>query len=95
MRRVIWTDEAVDNLTRIRTYIGQFNEPAAQRLAGRLLAAADSLVVQPDGGRPIGSGRRELVSLAPDLIRYVVKDEAWRSPQSATARDGRADRLAP
>ncbi len=76
MRRVIWTDEAVDNLTRIRAYIGQVNAPATQRLAARLLAAADSLALQPDRGRSIGGGRRELVGLAPYLIRYVVKDEA-------------------
>ena len=65
MRRVIWTDEAVENLALIRAYIGKFNAPAAQRLAVRLLAAADSLAVQPDRGRLIGNDRRELVSMHP------------------------------
>lgn len=48
---------------------------AAQRMAERLLAAGDSLELQPLRGRAIERGRRELVFAAPYLIRYRIKDE--------------------
>jgi addiction module RelE/StbE family toxin len=75
MRRVIWTTEAINNLTDIRSYIGSFNPLAAQRFALRLWNAAESLGEQPERARLIGNGRRELAIVRPYLIRYRVKGD--------------------
>jgi toxin ParE1/3/4 len=72
VRRIVWTDEAVANLTAIRAYINQFKPAAAQRFAARLLAAANALAEHPDRGRPIVDETRELVVVWPYLIRYRV-----------------------
>jgi plasmid stabilization system protein ParE len=74
MRRVIWTDPAIADLDGIRTYVGQFSPLAAQRLAARLIGAANSLVDFPNRGRIALLGTRELVFVRPYLIRYRVED---------------------
>ncbi len=56
----------------IRDYIGQFNPSAASRLAGRLVATAESLAEFSERGRPIGGNRREMVVVWPYVIRYRV-----------------------
>jgi len=61
-RRFIWAVAAQKDVIGIRTYINQFNPAAAARMANLLIGAADSLSQMPDRGRPIGGGRRELVS---------------------------------
>ena len=76
MRRIIWSGEARANLSGIRAYIGQFSPLAAQRFSARLVHAAESLAQQPDIGRSIGAGRRELVTIAPYIIRYRVTNDA-------------------
>ena len=76
VRRVVWTGEAVANLASIASYVNDFSPLAAQRLAVRIRTAAESLVTQPDRGRAVGAGRRELTVIYPYLIRYRVKDEA-------------------
>jgi toxin ParE1/3/4 len=70
--RVKWTVAALSDLERVRIYIGHFNPTAARRMAERLVAAADSLADFPERGRPIGSGRRELIIVHPYVIRYRV-----------------------
>jgi addiction module RelE/StbE family toxin len=75
MRRVVWTTEAIGNLTDIRAYIGSFNPLAAQRFALRLWNAAESLAEHPERGRMIGKGRRELAVVRPYLIRYRIMAE--------------------
>jgi plasmid stabilization system protein ParE len=50
MRGVIWTEPALRDLEGIRTYIGQFNPTAAQRIAAQLRAAGDSLTEFADRG---------------------------------------------
>lgn len=75
MAEVVWTRRALRNLEVIRAYISQFNPLAAQRMAQRLLSAAYALDEQPDRGRPIGDGRRELTTIPPYLIRYRIDDE--------------------
>ena len=76
MRRVIWTDEARANLLAIRNYIAQFSPLAAQRFSLKLVAAAEDLAENPDRGRKVDPGRRELSLIRPYLIRYRVEDEA-------------------
>jgi toxin ParE1/3/4 len=70
VRRVIWTDEARANLLAIRAYIAQFSPLAAQQFSLRLIAAAEDLAENPDRGRSVGNGRRELALIRPYLIRY-------------------------
>jgi len=75
MRRIVWTDEASDNLEDIRRYILQFNPAAARHLAGRIVRAAESLAQFPYRGRAIGGGMRQLALIYPYLIRYRVEGE--------------------
>ena len=70
--QVVWTVAARDDLRAIRDYIRQFNPAAARRIAIALVAAADSLTELPERGRPAGTGRREVVSIWPYVIRYQV-----------------------
>ncbi len=76
MRRVVWTREARANLEAIRTYIGEFNPLAAQRIAVRLIIAAESLAGMPDRGRRVRGALRELVVVRPYIIRYDVEYDA-------------------
>lgn len=66
---------AVADVRGIENYVEQFNPLAAQRLAQRLINAGDSLKLFPERGRPVGRGRRELLSVKPYLIRYRVEGE--------------------
>lgn len=75
MVQVVWTRGAAIELRTIRAYIAQFSPLAAQRLAARLHRAARSLETEPDRGRPISRGRRELAVIRPYLIRYVREGE--------------------
>ena len=73
---MVWTAEAVDNLDRIFTYVAAFNAAAEARRAQRLSVAANILVDQPERGRPIAKGLRELTVIHPYLIRYRVTEDA-------------------
>lgn len=72
MARIVWTREALANLELIRSYIHQFDPQAARRMARRLIEAGDSLQTYPHRGRPVSGGRRELVTIQPYVIRYLV-----------------------
>lgn len=72
MAQVIWTRRALRRLELIRTYIAQFDPEAAQRFAGRLIDAGNSLETFPHRGRPATRGRRELVTVPPYILRYKV-----------------------
>lgn len=75
MVRVVWTRRALADLDAIRTYIGEFSPLASQRFARRLIEAGEALRSQPERGRVISGGRRELTIIAPYLIRYRVRNE--------------------
>jgi addiction module RelE/StbE family toxin len=72
MRRVVWTEEAWENLVGIQAYVEQFNASAAAQLANRLIESADSLEDMPDRGRLLRAGVRELVIVQPYRILYAV-----------------------
>jgi toxin ParE1/3/4 len=74
-RRIIRALAAQTDIISIRPYIDQFNPAAAARMAGLLIAAADSLAQLPDRGRPIANGRRELVWSWPYVIRSRIDGE--------------------
>lgn len=71
-RLVIWSDRSRADLEKIDGYIGQFAPLAAQRFTARLVATVESLVDHPDRGRPVRGQTRELVIMAPYLVRYRV-----------------------
>lgn len=74
MHRVVWLDEAADQLDTIVAYIELFDPAAADRIAKRLLAVADSLAYFPQRGRPSREGSREMVTVPPYILRYDVHD---------------------
>ena len=75
MHRIVWSRRAQSDLVEIRDYVGQFAPMAAQRLALRLVTAAESLPELPLRGRSIGAGRRVLVAIPPYQIRYRIMGE--------------------
>lgn len=70
--RVIWTDEAIENLEQIVEYVEVFNPDVAARLAERIIFVVDSLSEFPDRGRPVESGLREVTTLVPYIVRYRI-----------------------
>jgi toxin ParE1/3/4 len=78
MRRIVWSDEARENLIAIHLYIEMFNTTAARRLAIRIIDLTDSLMAMPERGRLIRPGVRELTSIWPYVIRYAVVAEEVR-----------------
>jgi toxin ParE1/3/4 len=70
--RIVWTDDAVANLEAIFTYVSAFNPAAADALANRLIAVADSMATFPHRGRDVGGGRREMTTVWPYILRYRV-----------------------
>lgn len=75
LRQIVWTEEAVEHLEAIVTYISAFNPAAAARLADRLVEVADSLAEFPDRGRDAGGGRREMTTVWPYILRYRVEGD--------------------
>lgn len=74
MAKVVWSDRALADIEAIVAYIVSQHSPiAAQRLAYRLLATGDMLEDNPDRGRSLPRGRRDLAVVTPYLIRYRVK----------------------
>lgn len=61
--RIVWTDDAVESLEAIVTYVSVFNPAAAARIAGRSIEVADSLVEFPNRGRNAGDGRRKMTTV--------------------------------
>ena len=78
--KVIWSEEAVTDVTRIARHVAQDNPAAARRLARELLVAGDSLDVFPYRGRRGRSrGTRELVAVPPYVLVYRVGQDTVRS----------------
>ena len=78
MGRVVWSDEAMENVAEITGYVRDFSPAAASRLDIQFADVAESLATFPERGRPIGRGRREVLVARPYLIRYVVVGEEVR-----------------
>ena len=74
MAEVVWSAPALSSLSEITAYITAFSPLAAQRMALRLRVAGDSLSAQPLRGRAGRGGRRELVTVRPYIITYLVTE---------------------
>ena len=75
MPKIVWTDEAVEHLEAIVTYVSVYDPAAAERLAHRLVELADSLEEFPHRGRDVGEGKREMNLVWPYVLRYRVEGE--------------------
>lgn len=75
MKKIAWTDEAIEHLEAIVTYVSVYDPAAAERLGRRLIELADSLAEFPDRGRDAGDGRREMTTVWPYILRYRVDGE--------------------
>lgn len=74
MVQIAWSFEALVAIDAIRDYLRQFNPEAADHLTQRLIDAGNSLVDFPNRGRPTDDGSRELVTVPPYILRYIVRD---------------------
>jgi addiction module RelE/StbE family toxin len=75
LRKIVWTDEALEQLEAIVTYVSVYDLAAAERLADRLIELADSLAEFSDRGREAGDGRREMTIVWPYILRYRVEGD--------------------
>lgn len=75
MHKVVWTDEAIDHLEAIVTYVSVYDPAAAERLGRKLIELADSLMEFPERGRDAGDGKREMVTVWPYILRYRIEAE--------------------
>jgi len=71
--QIVWTEQAISDLTEIETYIEQDKPQAAERVAAHLLSSVEHLAEFPhlgrQGRRP---GTRELV-ISPYVITYRLR----------------------
>jgi toxin ParE1/3/4 len=75
LKKIVWTDEAIDHLEAIVTYVSVYDPGAAERLGHRLIELADSLMEFPERGRDAGDGKREMTTVWPYILRYRVEPE--------------------
>ncbi|HZZ32832.1 MAG TPA: type II toxin-antitoxin system RelE/ParE family toxin [Phenylobacterium sp.] len=73
---IIWSARSERDLAGIRVYIGRFAPLAAQRFALRLVGTVESLAAHPKRGRVVRGEVRELVVVAPDIVRYRITAQA-------------------
>jgi plasmid stabilization system protein ParE len=57
---LIWFEEAVQDIARLRLFLETKNPRAARRAARCILDGAKMLQHHPEAGAPMGDGRREL-----------------------------------
>lgn len=75
MPELKWSDQAVEHVHAIVSYIAQSNPPAAETIGARLVPLGNSLVGSPNGGCPGDDGVRELVTVRPYILRYRVIED--------------------
>jgi toxin ParE1/3/4 len=75
LKTIVWTDEAIEHLEAIVTYVSVYDPAAAERLGRRLIELADSLAEFSDRGRDAGDGKREMTTVWPYILRYRVESE--------------------
>jgi plasmid stabilization system protein ParE len=78
--RLVFSDLAVSDLTRLRTFIAANDPTAAQRIAVDLIARIDMIARFPEMGKPVARSpepdvHRDVV-FGPYVIRYGVHSDS-------------------
>ncbi len=78
--RLVYTYEAVEDLTRLRDFIAKHNPDAAARIATELIRRVEHLCKTPNVGKPVSraptsAGLRDLV-FGKYVVRYSVHANA-------------------
>jgi plasmid stabilization system protein ParE len=60
IRKLIWLEEATQDIARLRNFLEPKNPLAAQKVARCILDGAKLLQKHPEAGSPMDDGRREL-----------------------------------
>lgn len=81
MRKIIWSDSAIDDLVRLRDFIAANNSTVAKEAAQLLKESALQLATTPDIGKPVTdlTGYRDLAirfGAAGYIMRYKVRENA-------------------
>lgn len=74
---VVWSPQAVEHLTHLRSYIARDNPKAANRVATALLNAVELLAELPNLGRPgrVAGTRELVVPGTPYVIPYRIRGD--------------------
>lgn len=74
---VVWSPQAVEHLTHLRSYIARDNPKAANRVATALLNAVELLAELPNLGRPgrVAGTREMVVPGTPYVIPYRIRGD--------------------
>jgi addiction module RelE/StbE family toxin len=73
--RVVWTEQAISDLSEIETYIARDKPQAAERVAAHLVSSVEHLAEFPQLGRAgRRPGTRELI-IPPYVITYRLRPE--------------------
>ena len=75
MAKVLWPEQAIDDLDQIIQYIQQFDPAAARDIRAKLFQLGESLADFPNRGRPASGGARELATVPPYVLRYRVEGD--------------------
>jgi toxin ParE1/3/4 len=87
--RVIWSDEALDDIEAISDYIRATNPAAATRYTDAILAGCAKLKNFPEAGRRYNQRYRALV--VRNHIVFYTFDRGLQTVRIATVLDGRRD----
>jgi len=74
---VVWSPQAVEHLTHLRSYIARDNPKAANRVATALLNAVELLAELPNLGRPgrVAGTREMVVPGTPYVSPYRIRGD--------------------
>lgn len=74
---VVWSPQAVEHLTHLRSYIARDNPKAANRVATALLNAVELLAELPNLGRPgrVAGTRELVVPGTPYVVPYRIRGD--------------------
>lgn len=76
MTDVTWSTRALNDLDSIGSYIDLFDRAAAALMRHRLEVLGNSLGEFPNRGREAARGTREIVTVMPYTLRYLVIADA-------------------
>ena len=75
MARVVWEPPSLADLEQIIHYIDQFDPEAAQNVGARLFDLGESVADFSARGRPAANNTREMITVAPYILRYVLRGD--------------------